>query len=895
MTNKYTLLGAETVDPVFSAAEACAVQLSDGTFVFALLDVANANLNVYYSSDHVSATLALSQSVHVSSTHSLTTFQYETSLLGTQFAMCRDASNNLYIAGWVNDSSGSYIGLQKLTKGSGYTWTASAIKQANPATPSPLSVVWCDTAGTGTDGIVLVAWSGAGWNPTGADGGTSLLPFAASSLTNYSEYDVVGGPLYGGVLAQDGFGRTSGVYVAYNAVGSLPWTGVKVVGWSVDNSGAVATSSGTSFVAAGSGSSTIQANGSLAASPLRVLRYAAASYAIIGPSGTSAGQWSVVSVHSSAGAAPTLVGAAVDSGAPSGIYLSARTASYWDAFADPQVANKVWLITYNAVSPTATVRLGCTVGATNTWAGSVASGDSVTGSPTTLTVVRQPVASTVDWLTYLGNVNPSVGGDSMQLASPPSAPTLTTPAAGAYVDVSSGVGLTATYNSTDGANQNAYALRIKVAGAGSYLYWNAGSGSLQSTIVWNPISTAVGASWTVSLPSTAVSNGNTYNWSMASQEAGGGMQGPFAVDSTFTGQAPPSLVVTGPSGTVSQAQESAAWTTTPAGGASQTTYRLVLYTAGQYSVGGFTPGVSPSTWDSGTVASSAQAAGIGVALANATSYRVYVQVTETGGEASAWQYSAFTVTFDSPAAPTIVAVPGVDGAGCPIVTLTVTGQDNLLPANDASFEGSVGTWTSAGNATVAQATAWSLDGTYCLAVTAVAAGNVSVQCGAVAISPGGVYTGWAVARAAATGRSVQLQVVWLDGSGNPVGSPASVSAADSTGANTVLSVTGTAPAGATQARLAVSITGASASEKHYFDECGLLPDAAGQWSRGGLVGATSAVVTYPDPVTGEPVPVRSPSSSGVPLPGPGQRVTVVDTEVIPGAARTYTATVVANV
>lgn len=867
------------------------MQLSDGTFVFALLDAAGGNLNVYYSSNHVTATLALSQTVVTSTTHNTAYFQYQTTTLGTQFAMCRDASNNLYIVGWVYDGSSYYVAAQKLTKGTGYSWTASALKVAN-STPSPssLSVVWCNT---GIDGDVVAAWSGTGWNPT-TGGSGMMLAFSASNLSFGSAYSVPGGPMYGGVLASDGFGAASGVFAAYNNGSSLPWTGVTVVGWSVAYGGAITWAAGAGSFAS-SGGSTIQANGSLAASPLRVLRYAAASYAIVGPSGTNAGQWSVVTVHSSAGAAPTLVGAAVDSGAPSGIYLSARTASEWDAFVDPLAANKIWLLTYNASSPTATVRLGCNVGSTNTWATSVSSGDSVTGSPTTLTVVRQPVVSTVDWLVYLGNTSPSSGGDSTQMASAPNAPTLTAPAPGAYVDVSSGVGLTATYNSTDGANQNAYALRIKVAGAGSYLYWNAGSGSLQSTIVWNLISTAPGASWTVSLPSTAVSNGNTYNWSMASQEASGGVQGSFAGDAAFTGQAPPSLVVTGPSGTVSQAQESAAWTTTPAGGASQTAYRLVLYTAAQYSVGGFTPGVSPSTWDSGTVASSTQAAGIGVTLANATSYRVYVQVTETGGEASAWQYSAFTVTFDSPAAPTIVAVPGVDGAGCPIVTLTVTGQDNLLPANDASFEGSVGTWVSAVNATVAQSSAWSLDGSYGLAVTATAAGDAAVQNGAVAIEPDGTYTGWAVCRAASAARSVQLQVVWLDGSGTQVGTSSSPLVTDSTTGNTVLSVTGAAPAGATQARLWLTVKAAGVGEVHYFDECGLLPGAATGWFRGGLVGATSAVITYPDPDTGVPVPVRAAGAAGVPLPGPGQQVTVLDREVVPGVARTYSATVVASV
>lgn len=117
----------------------------------------------------------------------------------------------------------------------------------------------------------------------------------------------------------------------------------------------------------------------------------------------------------------------------------------------------------------------------------------------------------------------------------PSAPTLTSPANAATIDVSSGVTLTPVYNSTDGQTQNAYALRIKVSGA-AYMYWNASTSALQSTIVWNAITTAPGASWTVTLPSTVVSNGNIYNWSAASQESGANLQGTFATDFTFTAQ-----------------------------------------------------------------------------------------------------------------------------------------------------------------------------------------------------------------------------------------------------------------------------------------------------------------------------------------------------------------------
>lgn len=486
--------------------------------------------------------------------------------------------------------------------------------------------------------------------------------------------------------------------------------------------------------------------------------------------------------------------------------------------------------------------------------------------------------------------------------APPAAPTLTSPASGSSLDTAAGFSLTAGYNSTDQQPMNAYALRLKPSG-GSYSYWNASTSSMQSTIVWNPLTVPVGGSWTVNLPSTVAPDGSTYNWSMASQESAADLQGVFASDSTFNAVVGPTLVVNGPTGTVVVPNPVVNWTTTPGSGLSQTAYRVVCYNSSQYGASGFTPGEGASDYDSGTVTSSAQAATVAGLLNN--TYRAYVQVTETGGVTSLWEYTQFTVHFDQPATPTISAAAGTynspaggayPGGGTypagttplPSVNVTVQGHDNLLPVDDGSFEGSIGTWASVANATLAQSSAWALDGTYSLAMTAVAAADMEADCASLTVTPGFTYTALASLHAAASARSVTLGVVWRNSGGATISTSTS-SGTDSTSGVLALSLTAVAPAGAVHAVITITITAPAASEVHYVDEVGLFPGTVTGWTRGGLAGTTEASITY-TASDGTTQPVRG---TPVALPAPDQTVTVSDLELVPGQARTYTAQVTA--
>ena len=470
--------------------------------------------------------------------------------------------------------------------------------------------------------------------------------------------------------------------------------------------------------------------------------------------------------------------------------------------------------------------------------------------------------------------------------SAPSASTLTAPGNASYVGTASGLTFTGIYNSTDGQNANARAMRVKSSG-GAYSYYNASTNALQSTIVWNPVSITPGGSASFTLPATAFADGTTYNWSMADQEAGANLQGVFASDFTFTAQAPPTVTVTAPSGSTSTATPIMQWTATPDTGASITAWQAKVFSSTQYSAGGFNPATSTATWDSGVTAGSATSATVGVTLVNGVSYRFYVQVTETGGETSAWVYSTATVAFDPPAPPIVTATAGTDPTtGLPLVNLTVQGTDNLMSVNDASFEGGVGSWVGATNATVAQSTTQALDGSYSLAATATATGTMSFSTATgvsgYPVQVGQTYTGMVSARAAATSRNVTAAIVWYNASGTLLSTNTGTAVADTTTGWTQATVTASAPTSAAYATLKVTVTSAAASEVHYIDEAGIRPGSDTGWYRGGLVGSTTVAILRSDGLY-----VRGASTTN-PLTIPSnQQASLVDAELVPANGYSY--------
>ena len=485
---------------------------------------------------------------------------------------------------------------------------------------------------------------------------------------------------------------------------------------------------------------------------------------------------------------------------------------------------------------------------------------------------------------------PFAGAFSLTTQAPlPSAPTLTAPANASTVDVAPGVTFSATYNPNDGGTQTGYAFRIKTA-SGSYNYWNAGTSALQSTIVWNPISTAPGASWSLALPSGVLTDGNVYNWSFASEEAGAGQQGPFATDFTITGQAAPTISVSAPSGTTTDAYPVVSWTESFPSGASQIAYQVVIE-SGTF---GLTPGSGTSVWNSGVVSSTAASIGEPVPLQSGVTYRVFVQVTETNSVASAWAYSTFTASFTPPATPTFTAVAGNDPVtGAPMATLTIQANDNELTANQASLEtGAVTGWTGDSNTTLAASTTWAADGAYSLSMTAVTAGNVNANTpggtSGVAVVPGVAYRAMATFHTPASAYTCGVTMSFYDATGTYI-SAASGTVAGSTTGGAQAFVTAVAPANAAYANLTVTVDTLPAAGVVYCDKMLLAPGTSSSWSPGGFVGASTVNFTFSDDNVNW-FAVRN--GTGVAIPA-NQQVSVIDYEGALGFTRHYQAQVVA--
>lgn len=144
----------------------------------------------------------------------------------------------------------------------------------------------------------------------------------------------------------------------------------------------------------------------------------------------------------------------------------------------------------------------------------------------------------------------------------------------------------------------------------------------------------------------------------------------------------PTVAVTTPTGTfTTSVRPEINWTYTDTDGNAQERYRVKIFTAAQYGIGGFNPDTSPNTWDSGEVRSNATGVQLPVNLINGTTYRAYVKAADVGsnGRYSAWAFSGFTISVAVPATPTLA----VAATAATNVTLTV---GNLTSGNGVVVE-----------------------------------------------------------------------------------------------------------------------------------------------------------------------------------------------------------------
>jgi hypothetical protein len=250
--------------------------------------------------------------------------------------------------------------------------------------------------------------------------------------------------------------------------------------------------------------------------------------------------------------------------------------------------------------------------------------------------------------------------------STPSAPVLT---AIGSADATAPITVTATYEPTDSWAMSAYALRLKVSG-GAYAYL---AGTLQTTIAWNPLTANPFATFTVTIPANTLRNGLTYYLSIATQESGALLDGPFASDISFATTPAPVVTITAPAPvSVGSASPGVSWTHVLAPGASQTNYEIVAESGSFGSV----PGSGTRIYYTGVVTSSTTGPVFGT-VSQPGLYCVFVRITQTGGQVSAWDSQVFVCEATAPPTPTWVsATAGNDPTtGAPRAVLVISTAD----------------------------------------------------------------------------------------------------------------------------------------------------------------------------------------------------------------------------
>ena len=200
------------------------------------------------------------------------------------------------------------------------------------------------------------------------------------------------------------------------------------------------------------------------------------------------------------------------------------------------------------------------------------------------------------------------------------------------------------------------------------------------------------------------------------------------------------------------------------------------------------------------------------------------------------RFSVADVNHLSPAQATFN--DGLAGWGVPSNTTLTAIVGNMLSWNQAGVEVDASGFQAGTNATVARSTDQAASGVASLSMTSGASGNMVARTtagvGGVRIQANTQYSAVAEFRAAASGRSATVSLVWYDSAGTWISTNTSSSVTDTTTGWVQATVTATSPSNAVFAavELTVVATGA-ASEVHYVDRLGLFVGTNTVWYSGG--------------------------------------------------------------
>ena len=310
-------------------------------------------------------------------------------------------------------------------------------------------------------------------------------------------------------------------------------------------------------------------------------------------------------------------------------------------------------------------------------------------------------------------------------------------------------------------------------------------------------------------------------------------------------QAKPTVTVNAPTGTITDTSFPAVtWTYANADGNPQSAYEIKIFDSTTYSGGSFSADTSTPTLGTGIITSSNDGQTLEGDLANSTTYRAYVRVaTLINGSNyfSDYAFSQFSLSIDSPAAPTISAFyESTSGA----VTVTIFGRTNALSENQASLETDTTGWVSLSNCSLTRNTVQYLSGVASLALTATAAGDMTAtttSATAFTVTPSTKFSATAQFKANTTARSTSVGILWRDSSGTTLSTVFGTAENDSSSAWNECTVSGTAPATAATAMVVIKVASAGSGEIHYIDKIAFHAGESPTWTRGGFTTFTFVV------------------------------------------------------
>jgi hypothetical protein len=420
------------------------------------------------------------------------------------------------------------------------------------------------------------------------------------------------------------------------------------------------------------------------------------------------------------------------------------------------------------------------------------------------------------------------------------------------IDGTAAVSLTWPYSHPNGVVLAKFQLR-RSDDLGVIRYWRESDSTWQaSSATWNtlPLGDLVqnsDASYTLSMPAGAWTNGRVYSISVALEDANGEQSAHDLQVGMDCGVGPSVNTISTPATTEATTRPTVAWSIT----LGTFSIGVQLWQVKIYDLAVTAspdPDVTTPILDSGVQLSSNFQWSLGVegtSLPNG-SYRVYVRVATTayGLVWSAWTLKNFTVAGSGVNVPTLTTQ---DQPTLGRVVLGAQGHENYLPAADAAFETGVGQWTGDTSTTAAQSSTNPKSGTQALQLTrntttGIAGASRTTGTSGIAVTVGLSYVAMASFRAATTGRSCTVIVEWYTSGGSLVSTSTSGAVTDTTTGYTTATLTATAPATAAFARLRVAVAAAVATEVHRVDEVGLFPTGTTTWGVGGLVGVNASFV-----------------------------------------------------